>query len=340
MESPDPKPDSLIAVRKKSRLMSMPVSRVTDELKDLFMSPVVAGIITTVLLIVCACAARGLELITNNTRPFTLFFLVPVAFGAAYFGVSGGLVCTAASIIIARVYLFAPGDHWYSLATIGDGVEMCALTFGTLIIALVTGRLRAVLSQLHKANRDLTDSENRRRSFNREVLLAVTGGVLQLSDDQELRDMVRGEPDIVKSLAEPIDASQFRRQILEEIKNRAITDLRIDDLGTAATEAATNAIKHGSGGTAYVWFRPENAAVLIEDDGGGISPSELARATLERGFSTRVSLGMGFYMMLESVDKIVLSTSDRGTSILLIVSGAEKSTVEQNILEHFSPTEY
>ena len=71
---------------------------------------------------------------------------------------------------------------------------------------------------------------------------------------------------------------------------------RIDDLCTATTEAATNAVKHGSGGEATVWAIGDSVTVQIADNGAGIAPAHLARATLEQGFSTRVSLAWGFIL--------------------------------------------
>jgi anti-sigma regulatory factor (Ser/Thr protein kinase) len=306
-----------------------------NEISDVYISPVLGGLITIGLLIVSCWGTRWLEIVTNDPRPFTLFFLVPVAFGSAYFGVSGGLASAVASIVIARYFLFPHNTHEWMLNTVSDDVEMAALAFGTFTVALVTGRLRTVLEKLRQANVNLKDSENRRHNFNREVLLAVTGGVLDLCDDAEIFQMLPGEPDLTIELNSPSDASALRHRIVDELQNHEFDHVRLDDLCTAATEAATNAVKHAGGGRASVWFRSDKVSVLIEDRGDGISPAQLARATLERGFSTRVSLGMGYYMMLESVDHMALSTSSHGTMILLMVSGSEKATVEQNILAHY-----
>jgi len=307
-----------------------------DEVRDLNLSPVIAVLVTIALLGFSAWGTRWLEIITADPRPFTLFFLIPVAFGAAYFGIRGGIVTALISLVIARLFLFPQTRNVFLLSTVSDYVEVGALSFGTLTVAVVIGRLRSVLVKLRQANTDLRDSEQRRQNFSREVLLAVTGGVLELCTEQEIKEKLPGESDITVVLREPIDASTLRHLIIGEMKDREITTVRIDDLCTAATEAATNAIKHGNGGRALVWFSPSEVSVLIEDNGPGISPSELARATLERGFSTRVSLGMGYYMMIESVDRMALSTSSGGTWILLTVSGSEKSTIEQNILDHYT----
>ena len=111
---------------------------------------------------------------------------------------------------------------------------------------------------------------------------------------------------------------------------------RVADLCTSVTEAATNAIKHGNGGTSRVWVNAEGIAVEIQDRGTGIAPAQLARATLEAGYSTRVSLGMGFHMMLQTVDTLALCTSDRGTTVLLQVSNRPRATEQESLLARYA----
>ena len=147
--------------------------------------------------------------------------------------------------------------------------------------------------------------------------------------------MIHREADMTAELKCPIDASELRHQIIQQVSQREYSSLRVDDLSTAVAEAASNAVKHGGGGNASVWFESGMVTALVQDHGAGISPAQLARATLERGYSTRVSLGMGYYMMIESVDRMALSTSPAGTAILLTVGGASKKSPEQNILTQY-----
>jgi anti-sigma regulatory factor (Ser/Thr protein kinase) len=326
------------AERKTLRLSPLAKSRMPGRIElgsDFTLSPVIAGAITIALLVLSAYGAWYLKLITNDQRPFTLLFLVPAVFGAAFFGVRGGMFTALIALIIARLFLFPNSGNQVLANSVSGNVELVALAFGTITIAFVAGRLRSVLSELRQANNDLIDSERRRRNFSSEVLLAVTGGVLRLSTDDAIRGMLDRDPDRTMKLCEPDDAAVLRHIIVDDIKNRGIETVRLDDLSTVATEAASNAIKHGNGGSAAIWYSSHQVSILIEDTGTGISPAQLARATLERGFSTRVSLGMGFFMMIESVDSIVLSTSPKGTSLLLTVGGSKKSTIEDSIMSHY-----
>ena len=76
--------------------------------------------------------------------------------------------------------------------------------------------------------------------------------------------------------------------------------------------------------------------VQIEDHGRGITPAHLARATLEQGFSTRVSLGMGFHLMLQSTDTLTLCTDTHGTTIFLQVSNKARPTASEAVLARYA----
>jgi len=80
-----------------------------------------------------------------------------------------------------------------------------------------------------------------------------------------------------------------------------------------------NAVQHGGGGTAILFGDTEGGRVQvwIEDQGEGIDLGLLPRATLERGFSSAGTLGQGFWMMIQTCDRIYLLTGTAGTTIVL-----------------------
>ena len=231
-----------------------------------------------------------------------------------------------------------------SFPSVAEAIEFSALLLGTITIAFITGRLRSALGDLNQTNTDLqeanarlTESELQRRVFNRDVLLAVTGGKLRLVEHDEMppRDLVSEPPTLTQTLHVPPDASALRHTLSRLGQETGMDAERIDDLCTATTEAATNAIKHGNGGLATVWAGHESVTVQIEDNGTGIAPAHLARATLEQGFSTRVSLGMGFHLMLQSTDALALCTDTHGTTIFLQVSNKPRPTAQEAVLARY-----
>ncbi len=311
--------------------------------------PVVATAFTLLLLLLCTWSLIELRVISHQARPYTILYLIPVAIGAALLGTRGGIVVSLLVLVLARIYLLNDQKEGFalfaSLPNTAESIEFSALAAGTLTIALVTGWLRSTLSllgtanaHLQEVNAQLTESEEQRRAFNRDVLLAVTGGKLRLIETDEMppADMVIGEPALTFPLREPIDASALRHR-LQQIGREAGMDMgRVSDLCTGVTEAATNAIKHGNGGLARVWERSDAVLVQIQDFGQGIEPAHLARATLEPGYSTRVSLGMGFHLMLQTTDLLALSTNATGTSILLKVGSHPQPTEEDRLLARYA----
>ena len=167
--------------------------------------------------------------------------------------------------------------------------------------------------------------------------MAVTGGKLRLVDPEDMppQDIVSGAPLLSLPLKETGDASRVRRTLQKLGEDWGLTPDRIFDLCTGATEAATNAIKHGAGGEARIWAEADTIAVQITDRGTGIAPAHLARATLEQGYSTRVSLGMGFHLMLHTSDILALATTPHGTSILLRVSNKPRPSDEEALLARY-----
>ncbi|MDR3708444.1 MAG: ATP-binding protein [Capsulimonadaceae bacterium] len=306
----------------KSFWKARPLSAVTvtDSARN---GPLILG-----LLLIITVALRLLEHITAG-RPYTIFYLLPVALAAAFVSQSFGYLVSAISVALAAAFLF-PNGYSPSYA-----VEMIGLVFGSATIAIIVGRLRDVLVELDRAKSSLLRSEEQRVTFNREVLMAVTHGRLLLCDAAEIAKLADGVPLLTMPVVEPRDASMLRADLRSLVEAHHLANIRLDDLETAAVEAAANAIKHGRGGTATVWIDGTDVLVFIQDHGDGISPVDLARATLERGYSSLYSLGMGFTMILESVDTMALATSENGTQVLIRVGSGQRPTPEQTLLARY-----
>jgi anti-sigma regulatory factor (Ser/Thr protein kinase) len=305
-------------------------------------------LLTAILLGICTSLLLYLRAVTDEQRPYTILYLIPVALGAALLGVRGGVCAAVAAIVLARVYLFNDQHHGVALLDtlprLPEDIEFASLAIGTLTVALVTGRLRETLGLLRGTNRDLeaanarlVESEQQRRVFNRDVLLAVTGGKLRLVEPDELppADLRAGTPALTMPLQATADVSALRGAVHHLASEAGMEPDRAADLSTSVTEAAANAIKHGNGGAARVWSEAGGIWVEIQDRGAGIAPAQLARATLEAGYSTRVSLGMGFHMMLQTADTLALCTSDRGTTVLLQVANRPRATDQESLLARY-----
>ncbi len=90
------------------------------------------------------------------------------------------------------------------------------------------------------------------------------------------------------------------------------------------SEAITNVLKHAKEGKMTLFEKQGVVRVVVEDHGPGFSLKDLPNATLLAGYSTKKSLGQGFPLMLKKADKVVLSTSPTGSTIILIFNENEK----------------
>jgi anti-sigma regulatory factor (Ser/Thr protein kinase) len=161
------------------------------------------------------------------------------------------------------------------------------------------------------------DASDRQRLVLREVLASVTDNRLRLCDDQA--DL----PPILKPIGNPVILSAVDVRTLREDARKAALDAdfsleRCFDLMTAVSEAAMNAVVHAGGGEGRVSVDAEaTVQVRVQDLGSGIAVERLPKATLLRGHSTAGTLGHGFWLILNTVDRLWLLTGDTGTTVVL-----------------------
>ncbi|BDI28779.1 hypothetical protein CCAX7_008300 [Capsulimonas corticalis] len=161
------------------------------------------------------------------------------------------------------------------------------------------------------------EAAGRQRAFVRDVLASVTDGRLRLCETSaELPDPIGGSGDWIPLLP----ASGMRRLrdgVKEAVRVSGFGDDRGDNLATAASEAAMNAIVHAGDGLGRVCRNDDRVQVWVVDQGQGIAVEHLPRATLEKGYTTAGTLGQGFKLMLASVDRLWLLTGSTGTTIVM-----------------------
>lgn len=158
----------------------------------------------------------------------------------------------------------------------------------------------------------------REQRFLRDVLASVTEGKLRLCASES------DFPAPGDTQSEPVDLTPaaglyaLRRLAEGAAETAGHSPLRRHDLVTAASEAGMNAIVHAGGGTGHVSLTARGTVqVRVEDHGTGITLENLPRAALERGFSTKETLGHGLKMMLETADRVFLLTGPTGTTLIL-----------------------
>ena len=263
----------------------------------------------------CASAAlvRLLQRDLPGSDPQVLLMLAPILETGVHHGRVASMSAWLASAAVSLAALMPHPFGVFHFSDTNNALSFALLVGAGPVLASIAGRWR-------ESRRALEVSELRRMSFSQEVLLAATAGRLRLTTSEELRIGASGPASVQYPLRCLDDIALVRSRVRVALEARGATCERIDDLLMCVTEAATNALKHAGGGTLSIWISDTKISALISDRGEGISPANLARATLEAGFSTQGTLGMGFTLMLAMCDTLMLATSPKGTEILIEIA--------------------
>ncbi len=156
-------------------------------------------------------------------------------------------------------------------------------------------------------------------AFCRDVLFSVTDGKLCLHESPT---------SLLPTLPERARVVELSRDNLSEA--RAAAGRVADEIGmppkrkdlmiTAAGEALMNAIVHGTHSEMTVCAADGRLQVWVKDDGKGISLENMPMATLQKGWSTQGTMGIGFPLILSTADTVDLATSPSGTIVVITVN--------------------
>lgn len=244
----------------------------------------------------------------------------------------GALTLAAGYAVTAVGWLVVSGALLWREIIRSQAAMIIVLVNGTLFVAFTTtvlffviyrylDRLREAEKRFVQAQAELRQKDLAVRQGYVDVLDAVTGGKLILVTEDELRDMVGDVLMAPRPLEDTKSISSARREIAGCIRDLSFDDR--DSVMLAVSEALTNAIKHGGHGE-YALYRAANCLqVVVRDFGRGIDFRELPKATLIQGFSTTSTMGMGFTIMLEVCDRVLLTTDSNGTVIVLEIEICE-----------------
>lgn len=107
----------------------------------------------------------------------------------------------------------------------------------------------------------------------------------------------------------------MRHGVTDAAKSAGMAASKVEDLAVCVGELVANAIKHARGGQASLHKLPDALLFVCEDHGPGIYHINLPQATLQKGYSTAQSLGMGYKGIIHLADKVNLATGSSGTTV-------------------------
>jgi anti-sigma regulatory factor (Ser/Thr protein kinase) len=176
-----------------------------------------------------------------------------------------------------------------------------------------------------KAEEALAESEklrlaetDRRERFVRDVMLAATMGRLRLHyKKEELPEPLLAESEPIEVTTGTIQSA--RRKADRFAAEHGISGDRHSELISAVAESLMNAVVHAGGGVLTMSHDEKDVQYRIVDNGSGIEWRDLPYATLQQGWSSKGTLGLGFTLMMLA-DTVNLFTSAAGTTVVLTMS--------------------
>lgn len=172
--------------------------------------------------------------------------------------------------------------------------------------------------------------ENQKQAFYRDTIFSVTDGKLLICEPEEVRAYL-ASAEVRLEVRETAELTAARNKIARYCVSRGLDEDLTKMFTLAVGEALTNALKHAGRGRAFAGTTPDGVWAGVTDRGRGIESLILPKVVLKRGFSTKPSLGLGYSIMLELADRVLLSTGPTGTRVLLFKDRAPKTLDVQSL---------
>lgn len=182
---------------------------------------------------------------------------------------------------------------------------------------------------------DRKQAEADKRKFYRETILSVTDGKLIVCDVDEMEPYI-ASASFNSDLRNTSDLAAIRGELRGFFAESGLSGDRLADFMGGVGEVTANAVKHADGGLVFAGTSDDTVWMGVADQGTGIEQLTLPRAVLFRGFSTKPSLGVGYTVILDVSDRVMLSTGRQGTTAILLKQII--ATPENVQIEHIPDT--
>ncbi|MGE0494000.1 MAG: PAS domain-containing protein [Vulcanimicrobiota bacterium] len=235
--------------------------------------------------------------------------------------------------LVDQIEAVTPPDgrqRWFSTTKVPiEGAGLVGISRDVTERKLAEQRLDAM-------TRQLVEAEFEKKAFYRRVIQAVTDGKLHLVDAEDVPTFQA----TVRLDLEEVDNYRVCREELRALGEQAgLHDDAIEDLVLGAGEAVTNAIKHATGGMCLAGLDDSGVVVRVVDQGAGIHADDLPDTLFRTGFSTKISLGLGYTLILKVMDSIWLSTGPEGTILQMVKRKPSEEQLDADLnafLDRFS----
>ncbi|MHB1001607.1 MAG: ATP-binding protein [Armatimonadota bacterium] len=165
---------------------------------------------------------------------------------------------------------------------------------------------------------EMKQAEEEKKRFYKDTIKSITQGKLNLVSYNEIQQYLDSTNFII-DITSSADTSNARHIIRKLFESNKYDNSKWDIFELAMGEAMTNAVKHACQGRVYAGVESDVIWVAVSDNGPGIPSLTLPNATLQTGYSTKVSMGMGYSLILKGSNRVLLHTDSQGTIVVLLI---------------------
>lgn len=152
----------------------------------------------------------------------------------------------------------------------------------------------------------------------RDVIFAATQRQFELIEEHKVAQYKTGDILLEENVREREDIPRCRDLAKEVFQGVGVPSSTLMSWLLVISEAITNILKHASYGKVSIFHQPDTTHVIVEDTGPGFDLENLPNMTLMSGYSTKKSLGQGFTLMMKMAKHVLLYTSSKGSTIILV----------------------
>ena len=154
----------------------------------------------------------------------------------------------------------------------------------------------------------------------RDLLLSLTNNKLYLvMDKNEFPEVVFNKnPEVSININTVEDLASAKKVIDDFFTKKNWNKNKIFDIVISVSEAVSNVLKHAQKGKMNIFYEHDSAYISVSDRGEGIELEDIPRF-IQKGESSKSSLGMGFSIILELASAVWIHTNSNGTILIMLI---------------------
>lgn len=154
----------------------------------------------------------------------------------------------------------------------------------------------------------------------RDLLLSLSNNKFFLiMDKNEFPEIVfEKNPDLSIKIDSVEDLAYAKKSVEEFFYKKNWNKNKIFDIVISVSEAVSNVLKHAQKGNLDIYYDYDSVYISVSDRGEGIELEDIPRF-IQKGESSKSSLGMGFSIIIELASAVWINTNSNGTILIMLI---------------------